>query len=284
MRIEHVYSGPSNYSINGRQVCCLCQQPAAGGEEITAAASSTEVITSILRLNPSVIAFGEIHPSSDSYTPTITRFTREILPALASHGIRDLILEAIPNDPVLDTELDSFYRTGLLSRQHTPQLWASIQGVDREGYRQLLFSARRLGVRIHGGGVTISQADATIRRRDYLQRDDLQALAVRYIRDNTLSKANQLLDQGRRIAIYSGFLHNNLTLTQEDISRGRSFGPQLSARTARDRGRYIEFDLILPYSFPDHYIDIPNWQEMLPQRGVTSIRRGDSYLLLYPPD
>jgi hypothetical protein len=284
MRIEHVYSGPSNYSINGQQICCLGQQPASGGEEITIAASSTEVINSVLRLNPSVIAFGEIHPANDSYTPTITRFAREILPTLASHGIRDLILEALPNDPVVETELASFYRTGLLSRQQTPQLWASIQGVDREGYRQLLFSARRLGVRIHGGGASISQAYATIRRRDYLQRDDLQALAVRYIRDNTLSKANQLLDQGRRIAIYSGFLHNNLTLSQEDISRSRSFGPQLAARATRDLGRYIEFDLILPYSFPNHYIDLANWQELLPQRGVTSIRRGDSYLLLYPPD
>jgi hypothetical protein len=282
MYIEQVYFCPPNHTISGQQVCCLGQQPASGGEEITVAASSTEVINNVLRLNPSVIAFGEIHPANDSYTPTITRFTREILPTLASHGIRDLILEAIPNDPALDIELASFYRTGLLSRRQTPQLWTSIQGIDREGYRQLLFTARQLGVRIHGGGASITQADTTIRRPDYLQRDDLQALAVRYIRDNTLNQANQLLDQGRRIAIYSGFLHNNLALSQEDISRGRSFGPQLAARAARDQGRYIEFDLILPYSFPNHYIDLPNWQELLPQRGVTSIRRGSSYTILYP--
>jgi hypothetical protein len=285
MRIEQVFSCLPSDSINGRQICCLpndtsdTSTPAA----ITQAASSTAVINEIMAMNPSIVAFGEIHAERGAvYTPTVARFTREILPALARGGIQDLVLETIPLDPIVEQELDLFYRTGHLNSRQTPQLILSIQGVDMSSYIQLLHTCRSLGIRLHGGGANIAQAETSIRRSDYLQRRELNALAARYIRDNTLQAANRLLDQGHRIAIYSGYIHNNRFPTRLEIDRGTNFGAALSQRMRREGGSYIEVDLILPYRL--RHIPIPNWQSLLPRSGITTIRRGNSYTLLYPRD
>jgi hypothetical protein len=285
MRIEHVFSCPPSDSINGQQVCCLADtlSPTTRTTAVTQAASSTLIINEIMAMNPRVVAFGEIHPERGAvYTPTVARFTREILPSLSRGGIQDLVLEAIPNDPIVEQELNLFFRTGHLNSRQTPQLMQSIQGVDMSSYIQLLYTCRTLGIRIHGGGANIAQAEATIRRSDYLERRDLSTLAARYIRDNTLQAANRLLDQGRRIAIYSGHIHNNRFPTQAEIDRGTNFGVSLSQRMQREGNRYFEVDLILPYR--QHHIPIPNWRSLLPRSGVTAIRRGNSYSLLYPRD
>ncbi|MFH1361528.1 MAG: hypothetical protein ABIH69_02600, partial [bacterium] len=53
----------------------------------------------VLPINPRVVAWGEIHPDPGStYTPTITRFAREILPTIAASGRNRLIIESLPSD------------------------------------------------------------------------------------------------------------------------------------------------------------------------------------------
>jgi hypothetical protein len=236
--------------------------------------SAGEVLEEILAEEPQVVAFGEIHPQSLGQSITGI-FTDEILPALAEGGITELVLEALFYDPTIEQDLVIFYKTGRLNEKETPALLANIElYTDEDLIKSLLFKARELGIRVHPGGLSRETAQATIFRPDFSTRDELRLRAQSEITQNILHKINHLLDQGRRVAVFSGRRHNDIHPTPADSVNGVNFGTFLQERLGN---AYFEVDLMR-----GNNIRSPIRPEDVPQDGVNIFQEDNSYTLVFP--
>jgi len=241
----------------------------------------------IISIDADIIDWGEHHyqvyqPSANiTYTPTVTRYAQEILPVLARAGRRNLLLEAIPTGSEVQAEINWFYwdQNRQINAANTPFLWRSIQGNDSDGFLLLFNEARRLGVDIYGGGLTVEQARNTIWRGDYLQRNDFRRLAAGWVTQNMRDRVDELRRNhpGIRLDIYGGCAHNNIFVTAEDLGRGRNYGEYFRSRFGR---RYVVVDLITPYDPPVStcHARRPN---RLSQRGVTVVNDFTSSYTLF---
>jgi len=242
----------------------------------------------VLPFNPRLIAWGEIHQERGAtYVPTVTRFAREILPGFARGGDENrLILEVVPSGQRVAVELDRFFHQQPpieLSQANTPLLWEAIQGEDMEGYILLFNEARRLGIEIIGGGLSISEAERTTRQPDFENNNELQRLAARLITVRMRQAAVAQLRQHprARVQMYGGAGHNNRRASAYDNVRQRNFG-QYFARWLGDR--YLAVDLVLPYR-QEVARTLTDRIDLVPQRGVTVITNElGSISVLYPRD
>ena len=261
---------PISRSENGYQVGCHgtggdfqvseVNQPMNLPEGITHYASAAIFYErEILPLNPAVVAWGEVHhqrvPQNPSYqvthyTPSINRLANDLLPAIAHSGENTIQLEAIPIDRNVRLEIGRFFANPnmTISSQDTPLIWDAIPGLDRAGYILLFNRARDLGVGIIGGGLTIVQAEATIRRSDFLDRLDLQALAARWVTVTMReAAARQLrLHPRTRLHLHSGCSHNDRQATRVDARRRVNYG---EAFVRHFGDRYVAVDLIYPHPY-----------------------------------
>jgi len=220
------------------------------------------------------VAFGEIHPQSPAQSITGI-FTSEILPALAEGGITELVLEALFYDPTIEQDLVIFYKTGQLNEKETPALLANIElYTDADLIKSLLLKARELGIRVHPGGLSRETAQATIFQRDFSRREDLRLRAQGEITQNILHKINHLLEQGRRVAVFSGRRHNDIHPTPADSVNGVNFGTFLQERLGN---AYFEVDLMR-----GNNIRSPIRPEDVPQDGVNIFQEDNSYTLVFP--
>jgi len=236
--------------------------------------SAGDVLEEILAEEPQVVAFGEIHPQSPAQSITGI-FTSEILPALAEGGITELVLEALFYDPTIEQDLVIFYKTGRLNEKETPALLANIElYTDADLIKSLLLKARELGIRVHPGGLSRETAQATIFQRDFSRREDLRLRAQGEITQNILHKINHLLEQGRRVAVFSGRRHNDIHPTPADSVNGVNFGTFLQERLGN---AYFEVDLMR-----GNNIRSPIRPEDVPQDGVNIFQEDNSYTLVFP--
>ena len=236
--------------------------------------SAGDVLEEILAEEPQVVAFGEIHPQSPAQSITGI-FTSEILPALAEGGITELVLEALFYDPTIEQDLVIFYKTGQLNEKETPALLANIElYTDADLIKSLLLKARELGIRVHPGGLSRETAQATIFQRDFSRREDLRLRAQGEITQNILHKINHLLEQGRRVAVFSGRRHNDIHPTPADSVNGVNFGTFLQERLGN---AYFEVDLMR-----GNNIRSPIRPEDVPQDGVNIFQEDNSYTLVFP--
>ncbi|MBI5699221.1 hypothetical protein HZC35_02780 [Candidatus Saganbacteria bacterium] len=236
--------------------------------------SAGEVVEDILADDPQVIAFGEIHPRRLNQS-MVGVFTAEILPSLAESGITDLVLEILFYDPAIEKNLAIFYKTGRLNSKETPALLANINlYVEACEIKELLYRARELGIRIRPGGLSPETAEETILQPDFSARDDLRLRAIGEITRHSLAHINFLLDQGRRIAVYSGRRHNDIHPSPADQVNGVNYGMSLSERLGE---AYFEVDLMRGNNIRD-----PIQSDDVPQDGVNVLQDGNSYTLVFP--
>ncbi len=248
--------------------------------------SAAEAADEILTKNPNakVIGFGEISPYQRySVKYSIQRFSDEVLPVLARKGIKDLVLEAVLTDPQIKSELEAFYRTG---RIHFPRLRRGV-GCDYNGYVALFKKARALGVRVHPGGISWSEAQATIFLPSFGSLSlSLGKIAAKYLARRLMKAVSRLYRAGRRVAFYAGYLHNN-SIPQRN-SRVATREIYLGIPLRRKLGKnYVEVDMFVPYAIQKEgqgrFIGFPNWRKHVPKSGVNLIKtRNLRYIILYP--
>ena len=229
-----------------------------------------------------MVAFGEIHPEVGfTHRSTKSYFTEEVLPALASEGIKDLVLEQILTDPAIEAEIEKFYSSGCeINAEDTPQLWQYTNYSDRQDLYRMLHKCRELGIRVRAGGMTIAQAEETVRAFDYTANQGLKLKALIYNGQATRAGIDSLLQQDpeRRLAVFGGLIHNNLNDGSDD---GTNFGEYLAERFGQG---YIEVDLLSPQneSAMDNFGQVSNWRELIPLNGVNLLDRGQTLIILFP--
>jgi hypothetical protein len=243
-----------------------------------------EAVLETIKQNPRVIAFGEIHPKEGfKHKSTKARFAEEVPPVLASNGIKVLILEHVLSDPMIKAELKRFFAyKSEINAGETPVLWEYSSYHDRDDFVAILYQCRKLGIRVLAGGMTLKQADATTRHPQFNKNIDLQIRARQYTGKATAAAALKALkaDRGARFAIYGGIIHNNIIESPALVRDGTNFGQTLARRLGRG---YFEVDLFHPQDSDmiDGYGRVNNWRALVPSKGVTSIQRAQTRILLF---
>jgi len=265
-------------SINNYDPNPLAFTNRIGRYSVSKESSLLSFLQALFRKDPQVIFFGELHKMEpENYQPTLELFAREILPQLAKHGFTDLILEYIPDDPLIEKELDQFYRTGVLDETTAPRLLGLISAFNYCAIRETLIKARELGIRVHGAYLNLEEINERIGNKSGVA-------AAGLVTQHMQNQINELHQNGRKYIIYGGLAHNDLEVDSEEM-RDINVGQYLEQLYA---GRYFEVDLIVPESLADltpeerSYVVPPNWRKLIPSRGVTVIRHADSYFLLFP--
>ena len=267
----------------------ISSAPAAAAAPSSAQKSSAaEAMADILKANPGVqvIGFGEINPFYHyNVKYTVERFADDILPVLARNGIKDLALEAVLTDPQVQKELDAYYRNGQIG----PQLNRCLRGYDYNGYLKLFARAKALGIKIHPGGMTWSEAQSTIFLPSYgntFASYHLAKKAFGYNGKAVLRTVNMIRSYGKKIAFYSGYLHNNTRIDPSAKSWPQSaHAGDLLRRTLGNK--YTEVDIFTPYSIKrenqEPYIGLNNWARYQPKNGATLVNtKNNRYIILYP--
>jgi len=259
------------------------------GEKLWLFSSLREANNAVLAAHPktNVIGYGEVHAEEYAgYVPAITRFAEGIQPSLNDHLFYDLILEAVPNDPLVNSELNSLQPSLNLSTRGTPQLYASLRvgniAYESEtlGYLCLFESVLKDGMFIHGGGPNIEWANFTIRQPDYPSNQEEVDLVAGLVRDSAFSRTMALRQRGFKVAIFTGCWHNNLSAEEYGTSEIDTFGPFFINEPTVN---YVAIDLLIPERRPELCFDLPDLEQYFPRQGVVVISpKSASYFFLLP--
>ncbi len=189
--------------------------------------------------DPVVIAFGDEEyrtATMDGPLPrqSMTRWLADhMIPRLSQKGFKDIVVEFFPDDPTLQAELDAYAANPTAYPSSFPRLSEIVRRMGDPGLPKLLETCRKYGVRVHGG------RGSWVQLNQFMMNIESEILgAARVIRDSTLGKVRALRAEGRKVALWNGYLHNDVR------PRGRwaeiSFGDELHQETS---GRYLEVDL-----------------------------------------
>jgi len=225
-------------------------------------------VASILNDNVKVVAFGEIHKEEASNLPsTLHHFSKNIMPLLAENGITNIVLEHLPSGKKAHSEFKAFGKTHKLG----PFLkdWFAYHA-DYCGVIVAFEQAHALGISLHGGNASgEKEYNANLTRRAQL------------INQRTLAVIYSLLKKKKRVAAYTGALHNNIKpkAGKEDQSFGHILRKELG------KG-YVEVDIYLPDLFPaveDGYLGLWGMTPPVPDEGVNLINiKNGRYVLILP--
>ena len=239
-------------------------QPPAPDYSVSHFDSLSAAVNSILTDNIKVIAFGEIHKNNNStLVSTLQHFAPEVIPLLSSDHITDLILEALPYNSRAEHEANRG-RFGAFLRD-----WFAYHP-DYCGVLGTVTQAGAAHISLHG----VHFQDLA---EQYSRLNDLSKI----INERTLSAALNLLDQGRRIALYNGLDHNNINCLNgnEQVCFGRTLHDKLGAD-------YLEVDLLLPelaQNVDARNIAFPEWAENIPDQGVNLVKQESGRIIIIFP-
>lgn len=242
----------------------------------------------IVSVDPQVVAFGDEEccggedggPSS-----VMVWFANHFLPLMAEHGFRDIVVELLPEDPEVERELVLFVGGTEISEEATPRLFMLVNMHTDPGTQLLLESARRHGVRLHGGRGNWGNF-----LRSMMHTPEERERNVLAVRDTTLRQIRSLRAQGKKVMAFNGGLHNDPSPYARHASC--SFGPELQREIG---SRYLAVDIFYKRTIrdgPDFQPD-SDWEPELGSRlrpharsnpsQATCVRlRPDSYVFLLP--
>jgi len=234
-------------------------------------------LNQIFSNSPKVVAFGEIHKTDLlNYPSTALRFAEIILPHLPEYGIKDLVIEFLPDDPVIDAELALFREKGRISNE-TPNIRSWMDGPEYCGIRKILEVARVQNITLHGGNLSLAEVPNVSLLGDMVAQD-LEGIANR-VGKHTLQRIQRILDQGRPVASYGGMRHNNINPSAADVQA--SYGDELVTQLG---DKYVEVDLLVPEPVASYVeqIHLENWEMYIPSEGFNLINQGQRFLLIFP--
>jgi hypothetical protein len=199
-----------------------------------------------------VVAFGEIHKTENSsLVSTLQHFAPEAFPLLAQRHFNDFVFEGLPSSRQAAIEA-SRGRFG-----HFLQTWFAYHA-DYCGILSVLRQASQTGVRLHG-----------VNFQNLAEQYAHFPQAAELINQRTLTTTQELLARGRRVALYNGLDHNNLTCLYGNTQT--CFGQTLRRQLGSG---YIEVDLLIPelaQLVSAGNIAFPEWISNIPSQGVNRI-------------
>lgn len=211
--------------------------------------------------NPNVIAFGEQHCLTNylakkykvgcKTTPQF--FAEQIIPALAQKGIKDIVVEFLPSRgqtrednliyQYLQEEIDNLSPENEEDKKFSAKnfaanhlaLFAMLSSTyDPQGALEFILAAKANGMKIHGGGLTFTQSG---KLWECVDRKEMPKY-VKIVNDNLYNTIKEILKENKKIAVYSGALHNDIKGEDPD----GIFGDDLE----KEGVRYKAVDLIVP--------------------------------------
>lgn len=242
----------------------------------------TDVLSEIFSLNPQVIAVGEEHLSDTlppEINPTAQRFAEEVLPRMASEGYKTLVTEMVPYDWP-DEERDLFIKTGKIDSENTPYLDACFSQTSdraRASFEVMMQAARRLGIKIVGGGIPLKEmlashvvlgAIAQGKIMDPPYRESLETNltngVVTSVNAYLQSAVQRETRKGTKVVIYSGALHSDTVSVRERApwSLGDDFSEVMTV---------AELELFVPENSQTEYTRL--LLETLPDKQAPFVRR-----------
>jgi hypothetical protein len=282
-------------------VSTIIPPPVCGLQSVFDLTTTQEALDYIDRSFPPAaqrhLALGYIHRLLASQHSAVRLVAQIIIPWLAQHNYRDLVLEILPRgnpDSPIEREIRHFNRTGEIR----PEMQRFIFVVDQVNFVALLQAAYSAGIRIHSGGMSYRTAQAL-----YSHPHDpvIRARGQREIAANSERAIREIQASGLNSASLNGLLHNDIN-PPPDHSPAVSFGHTLVSTPPRIPGRrpfaYAEIELVIPelVSVRYNYTDLPlpsgcTWDQFTPPSGVrllgsaiTSSRRSryGTFLIHYP--
>jgi hypothetical protein len=264
--------------IEAKKPASLAFEDRVGDYSIMRDVPLIEFLKALLKNDPWVVFFGELHKAEpETYESTMERFAEQILPRMAKAGYRDLIFEFIPDDPVVEREIENFYKTGILNEEVAPNLLMNVTIFDYCTIIDVLTAARELGIRVHGAYLSLSEIPKTIESDEYDTSEEMRDYTAALIVGHETRRIDELRAGGRKFMIYGGLAHNDLRATETGEYLDRLYG-----------NRYFEVDLIVPEALAHlpaderPYVAPLNWRKLIPTRGVTVLRHANSYYLFFP--
>lgn len=223
------------------------------------------------------LALGYIHRLLASQHSAIRLVAQIIIPWLAHHNYRDLVLEILPRgnpDSLIAREIRLFNLRGAIG----PEMRRFISVTDQLNFEALLQSAHAHGVRIHAGGASYRTAQWIFSRPGLPIPPVIMARARREIAANSERAIREIQARGANSVSLNGIIHNDIN-PPSDHSPADSFGHTLVTTPPRTLGRrpfaYAEVELVMPElaGFGHHYTDLPlppdcAWEQFIPLSGV----------------
>ena len=252
----------------------------------SAEAALKEILT---KENPQILSIGETHPYSDdgAKKTTLKLFADKLLPIIAALGFGTLVVEGIYSDSESDLNVAAYMEGNeeletVSSRDYFPS-----ESVNRHGQDQLLQKAKRLGVKILGGGPRTSDREVSFIYDDFLSLSDDTRLAalMQRIAKRSIEKTLPLARSGKKVALFGGAQHNDIRTTPQ--TNPVSFGHHFKDHT---RYKFVEVDILSPelmdkgnfenYDYPEY----ERWlKTAVPESGTIMISRGKgSYTIVLP--
>ena len=253
--------------------------------------TTTEGLDFIDRSYPGMIrphlALGYIHRSTEDQPSAVEIVSNDIIPWLAGHNYRHLVLEIFPRgewNSRMEHEIRLFNRTGEIG----PEMNRFIFVFDQVNFIGLLHAIHAAGIQIHSGGVNYSTAGTTILSPDYGTNPAIRARVAREIVVNSVRAIRDLRARGLNSASLNGIMHNDINPPPEH-DPAFSFGHTLSRLFP-----YAEIELVMPElaEVRDNSTDLPlphacDWSQFIPASGIrllsterTSPRYG-TFLIYY---
>ncbi|KPJ64629.1 hypothetical protein AMJ44_12475 [candidate division WOR-1 bacterium DG_54_3] len=246
-----------------------------------------EEVLGKLTKNSPILLFGYTHREKPAHPSAIAVFTKEILPVMKKRGYRDLVIEVFPagepDDPI-EQELKQFNATGKIGEE----MLKFINVLDGSNFVLLLWTAHKLGIQIHSGGVDYATREETVLHSDFvLGNSEAFKKANEQIVKNAQTKILGLHKQKRKVFALNGCLHNDLDPLPEKAFQ--SFGAPL----VKDTPNVLEIDLVIPELSlrKSYYKDLAltkiqkkNWRNFVPKQGVKLVpgKSKKSYLIFWP--
>lgn len=205
-----------------------------------------KIIENILKTySPKVIAFGEIHFDCEikankkaTVKSTLEYFAEKVLPKLKKYGYKDLVLEFLLDDRRVEDELNYYRETGSLNKEKTPILLKMTEICKLRGFKKLLSTARKLGIKLHSGGPTIKELKDPEIQKEIHDTTKWGPKSSQLTTENLREKITELIQQGKKVVSYSGLWHNDIDPFVPESSFGDEFRQQLG-------DGYIEVDLMV---------------------------------------
>ncbi|MBN3033618.1 MAG: hypothetical protein JW873_05930 [Candidatus Saganbacteria bacterium] len=265
--------------------------------------SAVEALQAVIQEeDPDIIAFGETHPNEAKSTKptTLMLFTEQLLPVLQQNKCFDLVVEGLISDLTKDHPATDY----LASKLEMPQLekyyffppkTAEAVGVNNDGLVKLLGKAKELPknlpFHIYGGGPSLDDPEKIdIYKYSVVSPggepdSSLQKLISERTVDVTLALLDQVKPGKKRVAIYSGGEHNDLTGRAQ--KNGPSYGKFFRKKTPY---KYVKFNILTPELMDKGHFRSPIYpvykvwlKNAVPAKGVILIKQAEgSYTMILP--